>query len=114
MCISLLREGMREAICVAFIESLKRDTSFAFSKRTGRRLWQLKYYDRILRASDSANSVAWYIWFNPVRKGLCRTPMEYPFSGSFTEVGKKMFKAPMPPDWAPPWKKQGRDTTFWT
>lgn len=89
----------------AFVESFKRETGFAFSKRTGRRLWQFKYYDRILRAGDSVEAVAWYIWLNPVRKGLCRRPTEYPFSGSFTEAGKRMLEAPMPPDWTPPWKR---------
>jgi REP element-mobilizing transposase RayT len=88
----------------AFVESFKRETGFAFSKRTGRRLWQFKYYDRILRAADSADAVAWYIWLNPVRKGLCMRPTEYPFSGSFTEAGKRTLEAPMPPDWKPPWK----------
>ena len=32
-------------------------------------------------------------WLNPVRTGLCRTPTDYPFLGSFTELGKGMLKA---------------------
>jgi hypothetical protein len=62
----------------------------AFSRRTHRRFWQFKYYDHILRASDSADGVAW--WLNPVRKGLCRAPLEYRFLGSFTEIGAKLLR----------------------
>lgn len=90
----------------AFVASFKKETGFEFEKKTGRRLWQFKYYDRILRGNDSANRVAWYIWLNPVRKGLCRERHEYPFAGSFTEIGKKMFSGAAPPEWSPPWKRE--------
>src|SRR6266704_5083306 len=36
------------------------------------------------RSSDLWERVAWYIWMNPVRKGLCAHAQDYPFSGSFT------------------------------
>jgi putative transposase len=91
---------------MAFVESFKKDTGFRFEERTGHRLWQFKYYDRILRASDRAESVAWYIWMNPVRQGVCSIPTEYPFLGTFTDVGRKFLARAMPPDWIPPWKRQ--------
>jgi REP element-mobilizing transposase RayT len=91
---------------MAFVEEYKQQTGFVFAQRTRRKLWQFKYYDRILRNSDSAEAVAWYIWLNPVRNGLCRTPFEYPFAGSFTEIGARILKGSQAPAWKPPWKPQ--------
>jgi hypothetical protein len=89
---------------MAFVEEYKQQTGFVFAQRTRRKLWQFKYYDRILRNSDSAEAVALYVWLNPVRKGLCRTPSEYPFVGSFTEIGARILKGSQAPSWKPPWK----------
>jgi putative transposase len=87
-----------------FVMSFKQETSLEFAARTHHPLWQFKYYDHILRGRDSADRVAWYIWSNPVRKGLCDTPAAYPFLGSFTDVGARMLKASRVADWTPPWK----------
>ncbi len=94
-----------ESNLIKFVESFKQETACGFARRRGRRLWQFKYYDHILRASDSADRVACYIWLNPVRQGLCRAPAEYPFLGSFTELGARLLKNPVMPEWCPPWKK---------
>jgi putative transposase len=59
---------------VKFIESFKQETAAVFEHKFNHRLWQFKYYDRVLRGGDSADRVAWYIWLNPVRKGLCSRP----------------------------------------
>jgi putative transposase len=88
-----------------FVESYKQATAFAYARKTKSELWQAKYYDRVLRGRDSAEGVAWYIWLNPVRQGLCATPTEYPLLGSFTDVGMKMLRGTAKSDWAPPWKK---------
>ena len=95
---------------VKFVESFKQETAIAFARRTGRRLWQFKYYDRVLRSTDSPESVAWYIWLNPVRKGFCQKPADYPFLGSFTEVGARMLKGSARAEWTPPWKKENTIT----
>jgi REP element-mobilizing transposase RayT len=89
---------------IKFVESFKQETAIEFSRRTHRPFWQFKYYDRILRRTDSADGVAWYIWLNPVRAGLCRTPSDYPFLGSFTELGKRMLKGSPANEWTLPWK----------
>ena len=105
--IHLLAVGAsEESNLIKFVESFKQETAVEFARRTHRRLWQFKYYDRILRASDAADRVAWYIWLNPVRKGLCPTPTDYPFLGSFTELGVKLLKGSAPRKWAPPWKTE--------
>jgi len=94
-----------DSYLVKFVEAFKQKTSIAFARRTHQPLWQFKYYDHILRSSDSADSVAFYIWFNPVRQGLCGAPSEYRFLGSFTEIGADMLRNISVPDWLPPWRK---------
>jgi len=89
---------------IKFVVRFKQETAREFLRRTRRPLWQFKYYDHILRGRDSADRVAWYIWSNPVRKGLCATPMAYPFLGSFTEMGARMLKGSAAAEWTPPWK----------
>jgi putative transposase len=75
-----------------FVMKFKQDTGREFTRRAHHALWQFKYYDHILRGRDSADRVAWYIWSNPVRKGLCATPADYPFLGAFTEMGTRLLK----------------------
>ena len=87
-----------------FVEAFKQETAVEFARKTHRPLWQFKYYDHILRSADSADRVAWYIWLNPVRQGLFVTPTEYPFLGSFTELGAKMLNGSRATEWTPPWK----------
>jgi putative transposase len=96
-----------ESNLIKFVESFKQETAFEFARRTHRSLWQFKYYDRILRASDAADRVAWYIWLNPVRKGFCHTPADYPFLGLLTVLGAQMLKGSVAREWTPPWKRDG-------
>ena len=56
---------------ISFVKIFKQVTAFRYKARMGRRLWQQAYYDHILRPSDLLDGVAWYIWLNPVRAGLC-------------------------------------------
>ncbi len=103
----LLAAGMtEESNLVKFVESFKQATAVEFARRTHKRLWQTKYYDHILRGSESADRVAWYIWMNPVRKGFCHEPKGYRFLGSLTEIGNRMLKGAVVPEWVPAWKKQ--------
>jgi putative transposase len=97
--------GSDESNLIKFVEALKQETAVEFARRTHRRLWQFKYYDSILRASDALDRVAWYIWMNPVRKGLCRTPTDYSFLGSFTQVGTKLLRSAFVTPWSPPWSR---------
>jgi putative transposase len=67
-----------------------------------RNLWQRDYYEHILRSSESVNSVAAYIFANPVRAGLIKNPMDWPFSGSSVFEWKTL---PNPIDkFVPSWK----------
>jgi len=91
---------------LAFLKTLKQKTAYEFRGTFHRDLWQKKFYDHILRQKDSVARVAAYIWMNPVRKGLCKEPQEYPYSGSFT----LNWKGETPPGetWVPPWKEKDK------
>lgn len=106
--VHLLAAGADDASNLAkFVESFKQATAVEFARGSSGRLWQVKYYVRILRGGDSVDRVAWYIWLNPVRKGLCREPRDYPFLGSFTELGARLLKGSVAEPWTPPWKGAG-------
>ncbi len=47
-------------------------------------LWQGGYYERVLRKDEETQSVIDYILDNPVRAGLVKRPLDYPFSWSCT------------------------------
>ncbi len=86
-----------------FAKGCKQRSGYLFEQKNRQRLWQKKYYEHILRPNDPWESVAWYIWMNPVRGGLCARPQDWPFSGSFT-VDWRKFLAPPEELWVPPWR----------
>ena len=86
-----------------FVTAFKQRTAVAYKNRAAGPLWQTKFYDHILRAQDELESVACYIWANPVRKGLREDTAAYPLSGSQTLDWKKL--SAHLNDWLPPWKK---------
>jgi putative transposase len=90
-----------------FVGAFKQETGYVFSKRTGKRLWQSKWYDHLLRTIESVEAVCWYIWMNPLRKGICDHPSNYPFLGSFSECGSRLDHPATHPTWQPPWKVPG-------
>ena len=104
--VHLLSQGLAPtANLLQFLALLKQKTGFTYKQETKEQLWQKKSYDHALRSSDPRESVAWYIWLNPVRANLCATPHEYPFSGSLTGAGPS--SAPPNEPWYPPWRSQG-------
>jgi putative transposase len=100
----LVEGATAESDLTQFVIAFKQGTAFQFTGRTEFSLWQFKYYDHILRRAEGAERVAWYIWMNPVRKGLCRMPQDFPFYGSFTELGIRLFRSQPILGWIPPWK----------
>jgi putative transposase len=103
-----LAEGTQSTSDVlCFVGTFKQQTSYAFSQRTGRRLWQPKWYDHLLRANDSVEAVCWYIWLNPVRQRICWRPTEYPFHGSFSDCASRLAESAPDSTWLPPWKLPG-------
>src|SRR5215471_4679135 len=85
-----------------FVAQWKQSTGYTFRHELPRRFWQRRFYDHALRHPEDCESVAWYIWMNPVREGMVARPQEYPFSGSFTVAWPKA--KPRITMWVPPWK----------
>jgi putative transposase len=92
---------------LALVKMLKQKTAYEFQRAFPRPLWQKKFYDHILRPNDSPAGVAAYIWMNPVRKGFCASPLDYPFSGSFALDWRKIIS--LVELWIPPWKTKSAD-----
>jgi len=96
----LLQGNSLNADLLKFINRFKQRTSYGFWAREKKTLWQVSFYDHILRDKDAPADVAWYIWLNPVRAGLVKKAEEYPYSGPFVrdwDAGEAPEKA-----WAPP------------
>src|ERR1700690_4042623 len=101
----LVQGSQSSANLTKFMRIFKSRTAFAFRQCDGQRLWEMSYYDHVLRTSDSLKDVANYIWWNPVRKRLCSSPSGFRFSGS-QSIPWKTQPAPASP-WSPPWRPNG-------
>ena len=66
-----------------FVSAYKQQAGFYYKKETGLSLWQINYYEHVLRKEEDTRSVARYIFSNPVRKGLVEDFKDYTFLGSF-------------------------------
>lgn len=64
-----------------FMRYFKQLSGFAFKARMGQALWQIGFYDHILRSDEAIRPLAEYIWNNPVRARLVERPECYPYSG---------------------------------
>jgi len=91
---------------VKFVTQWKQSTGYQFRHELPRRFWQRRFYDHVLRRAEDCESVAWYVWMNPVRKGLAVDPRDYLFSGSLTVEWPRV--RPVGTVWVPPWKANKR------
>ncbi|MCF6147726.1 MAG: transposase [Candidatus Kuenenia sp.] len=66
-----------------FLSSYKKHTGFYYKKENGNPLWQINYYEHVLRKAEDTIKIAQYIFHNPVRKGLVDDYRKYKFLGSF-------------------------------
>ena len=64
-----------------FVRHFKQISGFAYIQERGDHLWQISYYDHVLRSDEAVRPVAEYIWDNPVRAGLASGRAEYAFNG---------------------------------
>jgi len=80
----LTRAASATAKLQSFMKNLKQQTGWGFRKDFGGRLWQRDYYDHVLREDDEDAAVIAYIVNNPLRAGLVKSPLDYPFWGSLT------------------------------
>jgi len=82
--VHLLVAGTSEAADLKrFVKISKQRAAFVLSTRCGiSDLWQEGFHDRVLRDGQETQDVVRYIFNNPVRAGLVRSPSEYAFMGS--------------------------------
>ena len=79
----LLAEGQDDCSdLVKFVTLLKQRTSFAYRRHHPDRLWQKGYFEHVVRDDEVTQTVATYVLENPLRAGLVKEPLDYPFSGS--------------------------------
>ena len=79
----LLVEGQADnSDLIRFANLLKQRTSFVYQRNHPNRLWQKGYFEHVLRDEEVTRVVAKYILENPVRAGLVKEPLDYPYSGS--------------------------------
>ncbi len=80
----LLIEGKNyESDMKIFISAYKQKTGYYYKKENGSKLWQINYYEHVLRSEEDTKTVANYIFANPVRKGIVEDFTQYEFLGSF-------------------------------
>ncbi len=72
----LLVSGTERADLRRFVQHFKQATGF---RHAG--LWQRSYYDHIVRAEETVEAIALYIWSNPVLAGIANNIEDYPHSG---------------------------------
>src|SRR5882724_2879505 len=97
----LLAEGLNgQSDFLNFMKTFRICSSRHFAQSSDSPLWQKKFFDHILRSSESIESVALYIWLNPVRARLATNLTEYPFAGSFTRPLPQAFLTQR--TWVPP------------
>jgi putative transposase len=70
---------------LCFVKTFKHKTTFHFRAKTGKTLWQISFFDHILRTAEELSKTAEYILLNPVRAGLVQRPADYPYSRSFPD-----------------------------
>ncbi len=77
----LLVSGQDDSSLTDFVRQFKQLSGHRYKREHGAPLWQISYYDHVLRRDEDLVTVARYIWDNPVRAGLVQYRSEYPFSG---------------------------------
>ncbi len=97
-------EGTSESSdALRFASDFKQRTGFEWSAKERTRLWQPRFYDHIVRSSEDCERVVFYIWSNPVRKGICTDILDYKYSGSDTvPFARSAIPQPL---WIPPWRE---------
>jgi len=103
--VHFLAQGLdAESDLLHFLKCPKMKTSRTYFESTGQKLWQRRFFDHILRPNEPPESVAWYIWLNPVRRGLVPSARNYPYSGSFS--GMKIPSVWSNPAFLPNWERR--------
>jgi putative transposase len=80
--VHLLMQGSApESDLRRFVSRFKQQAGFAYKQRTQKQLWQTSYFDRTLRRDEDLQTVADYIFQNPVKAGMVDDAHSHRFSG---------------------------------
>ena len=79
--VHLLVASENDASVERFMRHFKQLSGHAYKQATGEPLWQISYYDHVLREEEAIRPIAEYIWENPVRKGLVASRFDWAHSG---------------------------------
>jgi len=82
----------------------KLQSGYSWRRRFEQPLWQIGYWERVLREQDDIRAIVRYVLDNPVRAGLACRAVDYPFSGSTRFTLEEL--AESAGDWNPPWKRR--------
>ena len=66
-----------------FIRDIKQYSGYQYARQFHEKLWQRYGFEHVLRDEETTQVVAAYVVGNPVRAGLVRRVLDYPFVGSF-------------------------------
>jgi len=77
----LLLAGQDASSLQDFVHYFKQISGYDFKRRHASALWQISYYDHVVRRDEDVEQIAAYIWDNPVREGLVESRLDYAFSG---------------------------------
>lgn len=69
--------------------------SVSRSRQDYRGVWQKRFWEHVIRDGDDLAHCEEYIWFNPVKHGLCRCPHDWAWSSFHRAVREGR----MPIDW---------------
>ena len=75
-----------------FIARAKQLSAFYYKKEYHQVLWQRYGYEHVLRDDEKTRVIARYIFENPIRARLVRSPEEYPFLGSDTHTVQEVLE----------------------
>ena len=77
----VLVSGEDESRLPAFFRLFKQLSGYRAKQLVGQSIWQISYYDHVVRRDEDLREIMRYIWNNPVRAGLASEPADYPYSG---------------------------------
>jgi hypothetical protein len=49
-------------------------------------IWQRDFFDRQLRSGESYHEKWLYVWENPIKDGLIKTPEDWPYQGELNHL----------------------------
>lgn len=78
---TLVQGKTRDALMRPFIRIWRQRSAVEYSRQYGQRLWQVGYFERVVRSWEDLSGVAAYIESNPVRAGLVTSVDLWPFCG---------------------------------